>query len=298
MKYAIVDLGSNTIRLSVYQTQEDGRFRLLFSEKETAGLANYISGGRMRPRGIVRAGEVLMDFKRLLMQFAMEELHVFATASLRNIRNTEEAVQTIHEQTGLYVDVISGAEEAELSYYGAANAANLSDGVLFDIGGGSTELVNFSGGIIQESHSLEIGCLNLFRKNVEKLWPQKAEMRKIVHQVHRALSSAQMPSQTHCVCGVGGTARALLNMANSRLGSEGRVLTADQLKAMTELLQRRSREARDLILAVCPDRVHTIIPGAILMMTLVERLGCQKIWISPYGVREGYLCRKLQRNMI
>lgn len=88
MKYAIVDLGSNTIRLSVYQTQEDGRFRLLFSEKETAGLANYISGGRMRPEGIVRAGEVLMDFKRLLMQFAMEELHVFATASLRNIRNT------------------------------------------------------------------------------------------------------------------------------------------------------------------------------------------------------------------
>lgn len=55
----------------------------------------------------------------------------------------EEAVQTIHEQTGLYVDGDSGAEEAELSYYGAANAANLSDGVLFEHWGGSTELVNF-----------------------------------------------------------------------------------------------------------------------------------------------------------
>lgn len=95
MKYAIVDLGSNTIRLSVYLSLEDGGFRLLFSEKEMAGLAGYIKKGIMSQEGIEKACAVLQDFQVLLAQFGMEEMHVFATAPLRNIQNTDEAVEQI-----------------------------------------------------------------------------------------------------------------------------------------------------------------------------------------------------------
>ena len=104
MNYAIADLGSNTIRLSVYHTLPEGGFERLFSEKEMAGLVNYISDGVLSEAGIRRACVALTNFRSLLHQFGMDEMHVFATASLRNIRNTEEAVAMIRDLTGIDVD--------------------------------------------------------------------------------------------------------------------------------------------------------------------------------------------------
>lgn len=99
MKFAIVDLGSNTIRLSVYNTLPEGGFDLLFSEKEMAGLVSYVHGGVLSPEGIQRACGAIRDFQALLRQFDLDAPHVFATASLRNIRNTEEAVEQIRAAT-------------------------------------------------------------------------------------------------------------------------------------------------------------------------------------------------------
>lgn len=105
MKFAIVDLGSNTIRLSVYNTLPEGGFDLLFSEKEMAGLVSYVHGGVLSPEGIQRACGAIRDFQALLRQFDLDAPHVFATASLRNIRNTEEAVEQIRAATGVGVAI-------------------------------------------------------------------------------------------------------------------------------------------------------------------------------------------------
>ena len=146
MKFAIVDLGSNTIRLSVYNTLPEGGFDLLFSEKEMAGLVSYVHGGVLSPEGIQRACGAIRDFQALLRQFDLDAPHVFATASLRNIRNTEEAVEQIRAATGVGVDVISGELEARLGYYGARTATDLQDGAMFDIGGGSAEVLEVRAG--------------------------------------------------------------------------------------------------------------------------------------------------------
>ena len=295
-KYAIVDLGSNTIRLSVYERKDDNSFHLLFSEKETAGLAGYIEKGIMTPPGISRACEALENFHHLLRLFGMDEMRVFATASLRNIRNTQEAVKEIWKRTGLQVDVLSGEQEARLGYYGALSSAKLNKGALFDIGGGSTELVTFSEGKILSAQSLDIGSLNLFQKNVTGIWPKKSEISAIIHQIKGTLKQAHLPKEpVKHLCGVGGTARAVLKIANvyHRLPLENRRLSCIQLEDVCILLQQKGRKARDLTLRMCPDRIHTIIPGILLMYTLCSVLGCQDIYISPYGVREGYLCQKI-----
>ena len=86
MKCAIVDLGSNTIRLSLYNTLENGGFETLFSKKYMAGLAGYVSHGIMSNDGINQACAVLLDFKILLQQLSVKDMHVFATASLRKRR--------------------------------------------------------------------------------------------------------------------------------------------------------------------------------------------------------------------
>ena len=296
MKIAIVDLGSNTIRLSVYNTLPDGGFELLFSEKEMAGLVSYVHGGVLSPEGIQRACQGIRDFQTLLRQFGLGMPHVFATASLRNIRNTEEAVAQIHDATGAEVDVISGELEARLGYYGTRLSADLRDGAVFDIGGGSTEILDLRDGEIRKARSLPIGSLELFNECVDGIWPRRKELEKLRRTVEEALRGARLPKKpAPRACGVGGTARAALKIANAWYGrpASNRVLTPAELRRLTKLLLKRDHQARKLILRHCPDRVHTILPGLVLMEMLVEELCEEELYISPYGVREGYLCHKL-----
>jgi len=296
MKYAIVDLGSNTIRLSVYHPLPDGKFELLFSEKAMAGLANDIVDGVLSREGMERACGVLLDFRSLLRQFGMEEMHVFATASLRNIRNTEEALHVIRLKTDVEVDVVSGDLEAELGYYGVLCTTELDSGAMFDIGGGSTEIVEVRDGKILRAQSLPMGSLNLFTRHVSKIWPKQGETEKIRAAVREMLKSACLPAaKAGLVCGVGGTARAVLKISNHFYDrpQDNRCLTVKELEKLTGVLLKRDRRARKLILNVCPDRIHTILPGILLMNSLCGELCGKRLYISQYGVREGYLCHKL-----
>ena len=122
MKCGIVDVGSNTIRLSIYHW-EGQRFKLLMNKKEMAGLAGYIQNGLLSDSGILVACRVLAGFKELLHNFEIADLRVFGTASLRNITNTEEALETIRAVTGIDVEVLSGADEAAFSFWAPPWAA-------------------------------------------------------------------------------------------------------------------------------------------------------------------------------
>ena len=113
--YAIIDIGSNTIRLNVYQVEEDGAIHSIFQNKETAGLAGYVrEDGSMSREGLDRAADALLRFRSILDALDIENRAVFATASLRNITNSEEAVFQLQERTGLMIRLLSGREEAIL----------------------------------------------------------------------------------------------------------------------------------------------------------------------------------------
>ena len=117
--YAIIDIGSNTIRLNVYQVEEDGAIHSIFQSKETAGLAGYVrEDGSMSREGLDRAADALLRFRSILDALHIENRAVFATASLRNITNSEEAVFQLQERTGLMIRLLSGREEAILDYVG------------------------------------------------------------------------------------------------------------------------------------------------------------------------------------
>ena len=122
-------------------------FKLLMNKKVTAGLAGYIKSGELSDAGILVACRTLCSFRELAQNIGVDGMSVFGTAPLRNIVNTEEAVNTIKSVTGISIDVLSGADEAQLSYTGATWGGNVPlAGLLADIGGGSTELVSYADG--------------------------------------------------------------------------------------------------------------------------------------------------------
>ena len=296
INFAVVDLGSNTIRMTLYDVQEQGGFQALFSEKRMAGLVNYIRSGSLTREGIEVTCSVLRGFQRLLAQFGPVPVHVFATASLRNIRNTEEVLAAIRENTGQEVEVLSGELEARYGCIGAMLTCPLAGGAVFDIGGGSTEIVLLENGKIVSAQSLDIGSLNLYNRYVSELWPSRPEIDELTSAVRKKLRKADPPKKpSPFICGTGGTARAVLKIANQYLEKpeSNRLLTVAELDRTAAMLLDRKNTARKLILKNCPDRVHTILPGVIVMTTVTHKLCKEQLYISRYGVREGYLCHKL-----
>ncbi|MCD8124476.1 MAG: phosphatase [Lachnospiraceae bacterium] len=298
MKYAIVDVGSNTIRLSVYQA-EGTQFRRLFAVKERAGLANYIENDVMTREGILVACQVLNRFQGLLNQFPIDRTAVFATASLRNIENTEEAVAEIFQETGYSVDVVSGRDEGLYDFYGVLCQTDATEGLVFDVGGGSTEIVTFSGGQPGLSESMKIGCLNLFNQYVGHILPKKSEIvamkGRVYDELERTVKDSREILHAETLCGVGGSVRAALKLLNEleHLPADNQVIPAPLFRRFMAGLCQRPQDYQSQILKICPDRIHTLIPGLIIMNTLVRKTECKEILINGYGIREGYLTRKV-----
>lgn len=293
----IVDLGSNTIRLSIYQCEPQGS-RLLMNRKVMAGLAGYVEHGILSAQGIQVACQVLQEYHALMENFGFHDLHVFATASLRNISNTQQAVDQIQAATGLTVDVLSGEEEAALSFEGAVGAGPES-GLLIDLGGASTELVQYQGHQILSSCSLSFGSLSLFSRYVSGLHPTSKERRAIREQVRKQLSRhiSSPPTIPHA-CGVGGTARATCKVVNLFYGNpqDNRLLSTSQLRTLCKRLKEPSQADLRLLLKSVPDRIHTLIPGMLALDTIAHAFQVEDITISPWGVREGYLRSKVWKE--
>ena len=214
MVCGIVDLGSNTIRLSIYQC-EGNDIRLLVGKKVTAGLAGYVQAGALSQEGIQRACEVLESYRQIAQNLELDRLDVFATASLRNITNTDEAVKILQLRTGLAVEVLSGEEEATLDFIGATHALDMQDGLLVDIGGGSTELVFYRHQKIENALSIPMGSLSMYTRHVSDLLPTKPERRAIVAEVREELGRleelGELTTQRYpLLCGVGGTTISMI----------------------------------------------------------------------------------------
>lgn len=296
MKYSVIDIGSNSMRLTVYKAK-DGAFKILFKEKRMLGLAGYVEKGRISERGIRRAYEGLLEFRRILESLDItERIYVFATASLRNIVNTDEAAARITAETGFDIDVITGEEEAMLGYAGVMRELSVSDGVFVDIGGASTEIAVFKGGGVLSSNSFHVGSLKLYKECVTGILPSKDSIRKIKKSVDAELSGLkrQNPAgRSNLIC-TGGTARSLLKFARYlELIPADSSMTVKQLGRIGKQLTGDRKKAADIILKTDPERIHTIIPGLLILQYIAAKYGAEKITVSNYGVREGYLCQRV-----
>lgn len=299
MIYALVDVGSNTMRMNVYKCEEQN-IKLLFGTKNPAGLAGYVDNGAMSRKGIKKAISVLSEFKEIINNFEIDEFFVFATASLRNIDNSKEAVQEIENITGLSIDIVSGEDEAILDFIGATKVVDVSDGLIVDIGGGSTELVTFENRKIINALSIPIGSLNMYKKCVSQLLPDKKERKLIKKTIKNELDGINeiITKPYKIVCGVGGTVRAAKKLNNSiyDLPDSNNEVEIKNIRKILKILSNDCRDSLDTILQVVPDRIHTIIPGMLILHEVAKVFKSDKIIVSNYGVREGYLYDKVLKE--
>ncbi|MDY6269543.1 MAG: exopolyphosphatase [Selenomonadaceae bacterium] len=304
MLHGIIDIGSSTVRMAIYDIH-GGDIDMLLKKKHVVGLAAYVKDGVMTQQGIDKAVEILEEFVSFLRCFRITRVAAFTTAALRNAKNSREAVSEIERRTGLAIRVISGDEEATFDFIGATHAFSHEDGVLVDIGGGSTELVAFSGGAIQQKVSLPLGATDFHARFSDDVLPTLAECRRMEEEAARILAGADsyvsdvsMVSfndlRTPELAGIGGTFKSGLALYNAVYGKPLENLVIDATK-LPELIRRFTSDrdlAQDdvvLLMRAVPDRLPTILPGLTIAHVVCQHFGARTITYSDSGVREGYI---------
>ena len=296
MNHAIIDIGSNSMRLTLYEIAGTA-FKVLLKTKYMAGLAGYVKEGSLLPEGIERAYSGLLEFKGILDSLQIESYSVFATASLRNIAHTDAALAAIHDATGFYVEVLSADDEEYFGYVGAMRERNITRGVEVDIGGASTEIVTFDDNRMQKGLSFPVGSLSLYRDYVPKIFPGRHSIHLIEQELTQQMEGNEelsVETRPLLVC-VGGTSRAVLKFAKvlCPLSPDSHTLSSSQLLSICDYLSSGDKEAIDLILKLEPERIHTLIPGLMIMKHVCVLFHSTTLIISSYGVREGYLCERV-----
>lgn len=291
----VIDVGSNTVRLAIYEVKNKN-FKKIFTKKINAELVGFIDkSNTLSPTGIKKLISSLNEFKQILDIIKVQNTFVFATASLRNISNTDEVVSYVLDKIGLQIDVISGEDEALFDYLGATINGKVSNGLMIDIGGGSTELVFVGNNKIERSFSLPIGSLNSYKKYCSKLFPNMEEIANLKYNVLLYLKELDLDYKKTVILGVGGTARAVSLLAKTcnLLSGEKTLYSAENLNILLDLYKDYPDDFARKIASSTPDRIHTLLPGLVMFETIISYFGGQTIKTCNYGVKEGYLAFKL-----
>ena len=297
MIYAIMDIGSNTVRLSVYK-EKDGEAVSLFSEKDQVSLKSYVKDGKLSKKGIKRLYNTLAKFKAVVDNFDdIDGVYPFATATVRDVANRNEILDLIKQDLGLDIEILSGEEEAKLAFVGASVSTEVKEGVLCDIGGGSTEIVLISQAKVIKSNSLSLGSLSAFNDYVDGLFVDKNSKKAIEKRVTQLFDDSNIYKEDfEILSAVGGTARAALNFYKDyyKLKDDERSMEAkkfDQL--VNDLIKKSDKKKMRMILDIKPDRIHTLLPGMIILNEIAKFFNIKTINVSQTGVREGYVYSKL-----
>lgn len=302
--YAVIDVGSNSIRLVVYSVPNDNQkayrrsdFSSLANDKVMAGLAAYVSEGVFTPAGIKKAASTIKSHLKHASYFKCKRIDVFATAVLRNAQNSAEAIKAIEKSAGCKINLISGEDEALLGFAGASSETLIKNGVTVDIGGGSTELTLINDGKPQIFRSIPQGSLCSYTGYVKNILPTEEEMLTIRKSFEDKMRTALNPDdyQAQTLYGIGGSVRAAAKMM--AVESEDRVrpkiiLPTDVDALLKKCVEDPSAYARQAI-AAAPERIHTLTPGCTILSEVMHRLGASSLRVCKCGIREGYLITRM-----
>lgn len=295
--YGIVDIGSNTIPCNVYHVRPEQGFQLLFSKKYTAGLASYIDDKELTRKGINKLLRILRSIQLMTNQVDLEDLFVFATASVRSVANSKSVLKEVEDETGIKIDLLSQKDEALLGFLGILHSINIKKGISCDIGGGSTEIVLFDRGKEKEIVNLEHGSLSTFRMFSETIIPSREAIRQMKHFIREELSDEKSTSNYSTIVGIGGSVRAARNVIQEIYDlpkEEG--FTVEMAKKILSKLKDGDRETIRTILKIAPDRIHTFTPGLIILLEICRHFDIEQVEVCDYGLREGYLIKKMEEK--
>ena len=300
MRIAVVDVGTNTTRLYVAEIEDGQVARELTRVSCVTRLgAGVDASGRLAADALAREYTVLDEYHQLIEATAPDKAIAVMTSAVRDAANGKQFADDVAGRFGLDVNVISGDEEAQLTYLGATDQLSADpDGaatLVFDIGGGSTELVIGHGERVDFHVSTQAGVVRHADRHVSSDPPATEELQALAKDI-RALLDEAVPAQFRShpgrALGVAGTPTSLAAIAQALdpYDSErvhGYRLTAQERDAIFERLRTIPLAQRKQVKGLHPDRAIAILPGIMILTEIMRLFELDAIEVSEHDILRG-----------
>lgn len=275
-KCGIIDIGSNSIRMGLYEYDDYG-FNLIDNYVQVKELVSYVKDGELTDKGISTCVSTIVAFKDFANAQGVKNLYAIATAFARKLNNPDLFIKEIEKY--VKIEILTSDEEAKLSFIGSMANVDMLEGVMIDIGGGSTELVQFTNNKITYETSYDTGCVALHDLNpVEPELYIEDILRKEKHHFSGDL------------LGTGGTVESLF-IIYDKLNDKRIKLSKYEVAYILKHYDDENIKA--IIEEFIYARRETLRYGLTILSTIMNYYQIDELYLSEYGLKEGYLIENL-----
>ncbi|MBI4429894.1 MAG: Ppx/GppA family phosphatase [Ignavibacteriales bacterium] len=306
MRLTSIDIGTNTILMLVADIDTDGTLTVIRDEHAIARLGKGVDANKMiLPETFERVLGLLQKYKNISEDCGSEKILARGTSALRDAQNQSEFNDFIRKKLSFEVSVLTGAEEADLTYLGAISDF-LQEGAkrnfaVLDIGGGSTELIAGQDLEVKSRQSLDIGSVRLTERFLKTSPPSSLGVSQALSLIRSQVTQFSPLSSTARLIGVAGTLTTLAAIdlklpSFDREKVHGHLLTFDAVHTIFNQLRIRTLEELRSIPQIVPERADIILAGILILLETMKQLNANEIVVSDRGLRYGILLREFQET--
>ncbi len=299
-RYAVIDIGTNSIRLLIAETEEG---IILNSKKhlEMTRIGKGVNETKMiADDAIDRSVKALKDFKEMALNEDVDLIKAIATSAVRDANNRDVFIKRVKDEVGLDIEVISGKKEALLGFQGVINGIHDIDDddiLVIDIGGGSTELIIGNRRGLKYQESLNVGAVRMTDKHIESDPINQEDIENLLKDIRYIIKDEIEKIKKHNitkVIGIGGTITTL-GAVDQNLERYNRdkihnyVLNIDNINTLIDNFKTMDNEERKKVKGLEPKRADIILAGSLILYEIINEIEAKNIMISEYDNLEGYI---------
>ncbi len=304
-KFASIDIGSNTVRLLILESEGQGDFREIASVRRITRLGKGMdTANRLAPGPMETTLSVFEEFRQTCGNHGEIPIRAVATSAVREAENKEEFVRMARERAGIHIEVIPWEEEAQLTLRGVFwKIPHQNRKILtFDIGGGSTEFILSQGGQMVGSTGTSLGTVRLTEKFISQHPVPHREYENLTAHLQSELSLVKdrLPAlRPEIAIGTAGTVTTLAALDRNIYPYDpakvhGMSLPLDNIQQIQTDLKAKSIAERLQLKPLEPGREDLIIAGTAIVLETLRTFGCHSLLVSEYGLREGIILKALK----
>jgi exopolyphosphatase / guanosine-5'-triphosphate,3'-diphosphate pyrophosphatase len=306
VRLGVLDVGSNTVHLLVVDAHRGAHPMPASSERAMLRLAERLTGGGdLSEAGVEDLVRAVAQAKTSARALGCADLMAFATSAVRDCGNVTEVLARVHDETGVDLRVLSGKDEAKLTFLAARRWLGWSAGrlLVLDIGGGSLELAIGMDEAPDYAKSVPLGAGRITRERFTSDPPSRTEVDDTVawltEQLAPVAKKVAKQGEPDRVVATSKTFRTLARLTGAAPSTAGprvrRVLTEPGLRQLVAFITRMSATDLAELEGVSASRAHQLVAGALVAQATMRALSLQELEICPWALREGVILRRLDQ---